>query len=151
MKAHLKVTQLLLGLLLGSLLTGSAFAAATYKWQDESGNTVYSQQPPPSGPYETIELKTSKGGTYSRPEATPPAKRPKPTFKPTPSSDTVQAEVAKNAQLRKTNCEAAKTKLEVYTVYRRMKDEQGNIVRIADDERERKIQEAKESIKEFCE
>lgn len=149
MKAHLKVTHLFLGLLLGSLLTGPAFSA-TYKWQDENGNTVYSQQPPASGPYETIQFKSTKGGAYSRPETTAPATAPKPSFKPQQSSDPVQAEVAKNIALRKANCEAAKNKLEVYTVYRRMKDEQGNIIRITDEERERKIQEAKENIKEFC-
>lgn len=151
MKAHLKVTHLLLGLLLGSLLTGPALAA-TYKWQDESGNTVYSQQPPPSGPYEIVKTRRSSSSPgYSRPvPSTPPPAPPK--LSPEQGSDDskVQAEVARTEHLRRQNCQAAKHNLELYTVYRRIKNDKGEVVRLADDERARRLQEAKDAIKEFC-
>ncbi|MEJ2143047.1 MAG: DUF4124 domain-containing protein [Gammaproteobacteria bacterium] len=48
-------------LVLFSFLASAALQAATYKWTDDKGNVVYSQQPPKSGPYELI-----KGLKHSR-------------------------------------------------------------------------------------
>lgn len=154
MKQHAFPAPLLLvlSLLLGSLLSTNVMAA-TYKWQDANGNTVYSQQPPASGPYETIQTKTSSGSKYSRPQSPPaPASAPASAPRSAAADDDskVQAEIAKNQQLRKQNCEAARHNLELYTVYRRVKNDKGEIVRLDDDERARRLQEAKDGIKEFC-
>lgn len=142
---------LVLSLLLGSLFSTSALAT-TYKWQDANGNTVYSQQPPASGPYETIQTKTSSGSKYSRPPSPAPAAAPASSPASATSDDEtkVQAEIARTRQLRKQNCEAARHNLELYTVYRRIKNDKGEIVRLDDDERARRLQEAKDGIKEFC-
>ena len=137
--------------LLLSLIAVTPVVATTYKWLDENGNVVYSQQPPEEGPYETIKTKSSPPSSRS----TPP---PSSTFTSEVQQDTeerqldktVEQEAAKSAQLRADNCKAAKHNLETYTVYRRIKNEQGEIVRLDDNERAKRIQEAKDAIKEFC-
>jgi hypothetical protein len=125
--------------------------AATYKWIDENGNVVYSQQPPEEGPYETIKTKTSPSTSRSTP---PPAS----SFTTEVQKDQeerdldrkVEQEATKSAQLRADNCNAAKHNLETYTVYRRIKNDQGEVIRLDDNERAKRIQEAKDAIKEFC-
>lgn len=136
--------------LLFSLIMVSA-NAGTYKWLDENGNVVYSQQPPEGRPYETV--KTRKPSSVS--------------LQPTPAQSSFETEVkqkdeerelenkvqqaaAKSEQLRAENCKAAKNNLETYTVYRRIKNDQGEIIRLDDNERARLIQESKDAIKEFC-
>jgi hypothetical protein len=143
---HIFITSLML-----SLMLLAPANAATYKWLDENGNVVYSQQPPEEGPYETIKTKTSPSNSYSTP---PPAS----SFTAEVEKDQeernldrkVEQEAAKSAQLRADNCKAAKHNLETYTVYRRIKNDQGEVIRLDDNERAKRIQEAKDAIKEFC-
>ncbi|NNF97620.1 MAG: hypothetical protein HKM94_11905, partial [Halobacteria archaeon] len=45
---------------------------------------------------------------------------------------------------------AARNTLETYTVSRRIKTDQGELIRLDDNERAKRIQEAKDGIKEFC-
>ena len=128
--------------LLFSLIMASA-SAATYKWVDENGNVVYSQQPPREGPYETI--KTKKPSSVS--------------LQPTPAQssfmagkekeaeeakkdNTVQQEVAKGEAARAENCKAAKHNLEAYTAFRRVRNEKGEVVMLDDDVRAKRIEEA---------
>ena len=138
--------------LLFSLIMVSANATTTYKWLDENGNVVYSQQPPKEGPYETI--KTKKSSPSSSPSTPPPsssfATQVKEETEESELDSKVQQEAAKSEQLRADNCKAAKNNLETYTVYRRIKNDQGEIIRLDDNERARRIQEAKDAIKEFC-
>jgi len=141
------ITSLLL-----SLIMMVSANAASYKWLDENGNVVYSQQPPAEGPYETI--KTTKPSPASS-RATP---APAPSFTTEVKQESaereldskVEQEAAKSEQLRAENCKAAKHNLETYTVYRRIKNDQGDVIRLDDNERAKRIQEAKDAIKEFC-
>ena len=126
--------------------------AASYKWLDENGNVVYSQQPPAEGPYETIQT-TKPSSTPSRPTPAPSSSFTSEVQKESQEEQLdskVQQEAAKSEQMRADNCKAAKHNLETYTVYRRIKNEQGEIVRLDDNERAKRIQEAKDAIKEFC-
>ncbi|MDH3947852.1 MAG: DUF4124 domain-containing protein [Gammaproteobacteria bacterium] len=126
--------------------------AATYKWLDENGNVVYSQQPPEEGPYETI--KTKKYPPASTRSTPPPSTsfttEVKQEAEESELDSKVQQEAAKSEQMRADNCKAAKNNLETYTVYRRIKNDQGEIIRLDDNERAKRIQEAKDAIKEFC-
>jgi len=141
------ITSLLL-----SLIMMVSANATSYKWLDENGNVVYSQQPPAEGPYETI--KTTKPSPASS-RATP---APAPSFTTEVKQESaereldskVEQEAAKSEQLRAENCKAAKHNLETYTVYRRIKNDQGDVIRLDDNERAKRIQEAKDAIKEFC-
>ena len=139
-------------LLLNLIIAAPANATTTYKWLDENGNVVYSQQPPEHGPYETIQNKKSS------PAASRSTPTPSSSFADEVQRDAeerkldskVEQEAAKSAQLRAENCKAAKHNLETYTVYRRIKNDQGEIIRLDDNERAKRIQEAKDAIKEFC-
>ena len=62
----------------------------------------------------------------------------------------IQQEVEKAEKMRAENCKASKYNLEIYTAYRRVTNEKGETVRLDDNERAARIQEAKEGIKEFC-
>jgi hypothetical protein len=137
--------------LLFSLIMVSANAATTYKWIDENGNVVYSQQPPEEGPYETIKTKnSSKTGISSSTPSSSFATEVKKETEEQNLDRKVEQEAAKSEKLRADNCKAAKNNLETYTVYRRIKNDQGEIIRLDDNERAKRIQEAKDAIKEFC-
>lgn len=140
------ITSLLFGLIMVS-----TNAATTYKWVDENGNVVYSQQPPEEGPYETIRTKnSSKTGVSSSTPSSSFATEVKKETEEQNLDRKVEQEAAKSEKLRADNCKAAKNNLETYTVYRRIKNDQGEIIRLDDNERAKRIQEAKDAIKEFC-
>lgn len=123
--------------------------AATYKWVDKDGNVHYSQRPPPDANYERLKIKTPPPGNTPATPASPAATS-SPATEP-PAGDTVAQEMAKNKEIRAKNCEAAKKNLELYTVFKRVKKEDGSVVRLDDNERAKRIEESKAAIKEFCE
>ena len=142
-KYHMYVLFLAILMGFGSTLS----QAATYKWVDKDGNVNYSQRPPPDTNYERLNIKTPPPESGSTTPATP---APAATGSDNSSSDTVAQEMAKNAEIRAKNCAAAKSNLELYTVYKRVRKEDGSVVRLDDNERARKIEESKAAIKEFC-
>lgn len=129
--------------------------AVTYKWLDEQGNVVYSQTPPPDGTaYEILDtIKPSR----TPPKSAPTAQTSKAVAdlqaseKERKANQDLASEQAKNAELRAKNCASAKQNLETYTVYKRIRQPDGSVKRIPDDERERKIKEYQQAVKEFCE
>lgn len=150
------VWKYLLGLSVVMLLATNA-DAATYKYQDQEGRTVYAQHPPASGPYTVIDTpKTNKYGASSKPATSQPAgktslkERVSKIKEKNKEDQDIAAETAKNQKLREDNCKNARKNLEVYQVYRRFKDDKGNVVRMSDAERQKKIDEARDAIKQFC-
>jgi hypothetical protein len=134
-----------------SLIMVVSAPADSYKWLDENGNVVYSQQPPDEGPYEKIKTtKPSPASSRSTPQSSSFATEVKQEAEERELDSKVQQEAAKSEQIRAENCKAAKHNLETYTVYRRIKNDQGEIIRLDDNERAKRIQEAKDAIKEFC-
>lgn len=147
----MKTINKLFALLLLLALASPTALAATYKYQDESGNTVYSQNPPenPNTPYEIL----SNISSHARPgsNSPPPSSSPSPSLQQDEEeNDTVAREQQQAQQIREDNCKAAKKNLEIYTVYRRILNEEGEAVRIDDEERQQKIDEAKQAIQDFC-
>lgn len=130
-------------------LSSALSLAATYKSTDSDGNVTYSGTPPTDGrKFEKIQGSYSGG---AEPEAsTPSTATPAATGTGGGHSDTVKKEVAKNQEIRQQNCEIAKKNLEAYTVFRRVKDKDGNVIVLGDDERAKKIEESKKAVAEFC-
>lgn len=130
------------------LLLVSPIQAGLYKWTDEQGNVHYSQKPPRGVKYEKMKVD----------KAPPPSSAVGDTSDSTggepsdgaPGSKALADEVAKNAEIRRKNCAAAKQNLHAYSVYRRVKDETGKIRLVPEKERADKIAEAKKAIAEFC-
>lgn len=132
-------------------LTGLA-EAATYKWVDKDGNVHYSQQPPAGTNYEKLKIKTPQPSTDSS-AADKPAATSTPASGGTENKRTeavIKEEVAKGKEIREKNCEQAKKSLELYTVYRRVRDKDGTVVYLDDNERAKRIEESKNAVKEFC-
>ena len=146
----MKTYRIFITSLLFSLIMASA-SAATYKWFDENGNVVYSQQPPEGRPYETVKT-TKPSSTSPRPTPAESSFMTKQQEKAEEAkkNSTVQQEVAKGEAMRAENCKAAKQNLESYTAFRRVRNEQGEVIMLDDNERARLIEESKEDIKEFC-
>jgi len=133
-----------------SLGIAALATAATYKWVDKDGNVHYSQQAPADANYEKLNIKVPRSSGGAEPDSSSD------NSASTGSSDSsssavVKQETAKAEEQRRRNCEAAKKNLELYTVFRRVKDKNGNVVRLDDNERAKRIDDSKAAIKEFCE
>ena len=138
-----------ISLVLLSFLVSVAVSAATYKWTDENGNVVYSQTPPGSGQYERIKgLKHSRSSQANEAESKTDTNTSKKVSGNSPE-DLARREELKE-ELKKDNCEKAKKNLDVFTVYRRFKNEDGTVTRMDENERQAKIKEAEAQIREFC-
>jgi len=136
-------------LLLATLLTATAATAAgLYKWTDSQGNVQYSQTPPPSGDYSKLKAPP--------PAPTAPATtdeqldKARDTLTPPPPPTGEIEEEKRQAEVDKQNCEAARKNLDIYTRYRRVLNEQGEMVILSDEERKAKIKESEEMIQKSC-
>lgn len=126
-------------------------AANLYKWVDKDGNVNYSQRPPPGSNYEKMTIKGSgtDTGSEAATEETGGASENS-NKEQTDANPVLQQEQAKNTEIRRKNCEAAKKNLQAYTVFRRVRQPDGSVKILGDEERARLIEESKASIKEFC-
>jgi len=140
---------------LSILITPTLCFSAMYKYKDEKGNWVYSQHPPASGEYETLKArKETRSSKLSKEASSEKIKKARESVIGKPEDkaekDKVEKETAKNADKRKEACEKSKKGLEALQIYRRFKDKDGNVTRMSDDERAKRIKNAKENIKQFC-
>ncbi len=137
-------------IVLSFFITTSA-SAAMYKSVDEEGNVSYSQSPPKSGNYKTITVKKYK------PTSPDAAKRINDARKSIEQgtedrkqNKLLKAELDKNKKIMADNCKIAKKNLRLFTVYKKLKNEQGEYYRVTDTERAQRIKAAKENIKQYC-
>lgn len=129
-----------------------AQAATMYKWVDKDGHTHYSQQPPGDANFEKLNIKTQNtagSGSTSNTQSGPSNNTPGDSGNGQ-ASDVIKKQEAKGEELRQKNCEQAKKALENYTAFRRVRDKAGNVIILDDNERAKRIEDAKSAIKEFC-
>ncbi len=127
--------------------------AATYRWVNDQGVTVYSQIPPPSGEAAVI-----------------PPPPPPPTGAATPQPieeqlkqiedqkaarqkrEAKEAEEKKRQAMMEANCRNARHNLKVLegAANRRFVEAGGGSQRLTEEERQKRIELAKENIKQFC-
>ena len=129
--------------------------AGMYKYKDERGNWVYSQQPPANGEYQILRgPKETRSSKLSKEARTQKVKKAREAILGTPEKnaekDKVAKETAKNLDKRLDNCKKSKKALEALQVYRRFKDKNGKVTRLSDEERATRIKNAEENIKQFC-
>lgn len=127
------------------LALASSVHAGTYKWVDEDGSIVYSQTPPPDRDYERIS--GPSGANYSAPMQSTPHPESEPDSN---SGEDVERIMAESQAIREKNCQAGKQNLKTYQAFRRIRDADGNVTRLTDEERAAKIEEAKQLIADFC-
>ena len=144
------ICPLRLALIAGILAFAPATFAGLYKYVDEKGNVTYSQTPPENGQYEYMKTPRSKPASSASKTREDFREKINQAGEERKKEEDLQKEMAKNEELRKQNCEQAKKNLQTYTVYRRIRDEKGNVTRLDDKEREARIKENQQAIKDFC-
>ena len=125
-------------------------AHSIYKWKDAKGNVQYTEYPPPTGEVEIIKppsistigaqkpKQTADGDEKSKSEA-------KADEQKLPPLDP-KAEQAR----RKKNCDIARKNLAMYIRTKKIRDKEGNVVRLNDDDWQHRVDETKKKIEEFC-
>ena len=147
-----QIFHTILGLCLSFFVAGNCYAAM-YKWVDEDGNTHYSEKPPAGD----VEVKTIKPPPKVNTDAAVKAveARKEAEAKQEEAESKAAEEKAldeKDKALMKANCETAKKNLASISDNPRVftRDEQGNRVRMDEQQRQAKIEAAKKDIAEFC-
>jgi Domain of unknown function (DUF4124) len=143
------------------LFLPAVLSAATYRWVDETGTTIYSQSPPKDVEAQRIETVVTPPQPAAPPR-TEPAKT-EPPAAPVPASPEAQAKKQKEdkqaaadkvkaQKVRKKNCEAARHNLETLQNLgpRRIRHPDGTYERPTEDQVEQRIQETKEQVQEWC-
>lgn len=129
--------------------------AGMYRWVDEDGNTVYSQHAPP-GAIESTVIKPPP------PPAVDPEEAQKKLNQTMQKLDDAsedreltrkkQEEEQKASATRETNCAHARHNLEnlLTRVRALVRTSDGEYVRLTEEERQKRIQEAKEQVSKNC-
>jgi hypothetical protein len=136
-----------------SLFATAAFAEI-YKWVDENGQTHYSQQAPRDIPATVIK-------TPPPPAIEPNIAQQQVDELITQQEDQYQLQLkqqnqqkieAGNIANQQRNCKIAQQQLEHYqsNPRRRIIDADGNLTRLAEEERQQKIQESQENVTKYC-
>ncbi len=139
-------------ILLTGLTTGSQ--AAMYKWVDEDGQTVYSQTPPPSG--QSTRIKPPPPPAETPEEARQRLNQRLQKFEDKAEDKELagqkEAKDEELAEVFKRNCAAAQNNLFFLESNPRklVGQPDGSYVRITEEERQQKMQEAREQVERFC-
>jgi hypothetical protein len=145
--------MLVMSLLLGTLFLSGPGYAEVYKWKDAEGNIQYTQQPPP-GDTEREILNPAIGTSSSQSLSPPPAFKPE-KEKPKPETGKGNAQTAEmtaeEKAEKKRKCDNVRAR---YQSLQRPRvatyDEDGNRVRLGEDERQAQIKETERLLKEHC-
>jgi hypothetical protein len=138
-------------LLVFSTSFANAAGQVVYRWTDESGNQVNSDRPPPLGvEYETISTSSSMVHTVE-PENSPapPAANPE-EGKEAAASPVAEAPASqKNPEF----CATAKSNLSQLETHARirLRDDNGEVRYLSEEEKAVEKQKAQDAIKAFCE
>lgn len=129
-------------LLATMMIFASSTFAGLYKWIDDEGNVHYSQKRPANQQFKRLK-------------APPPAPENskslyQPSAQTSKASNTVEKETAKNEKIRTENCAKAKKNLSNYQIHRRVRDKDGNVKTINDNERANQIKNAQQAINNYC-
>jgi len=130
-------------------ITASAAGATYYRWQDDRGNLVHSDRPPPRGTaYEVISTQSSLVRRVGADEGAVPA-----TTQPTVGNDFEQ--VAKNKEAIKRNpeqCKRARENLDTLNtkVDIQIRNDQGELRPLNEEEKEAQRKQAQATIDVHC-
>jgi len=144
-KSHMRRSLIASALIV--LMSTPAMAAQVYKWVDAQGVTHFGAQPPEG------QQATSVNTTIAPAPAAIPAKLPQVGIDEEQQAidEKVKKEVAAKEAERKKYCETIRTNLAQLENNPRLREEvNGEVRRIDEDERQKRIAETKKAIAENC-
>ena len=136
---------------LASMFIATHASAQAYKWISPTGNTIYSQTPPPIGtPFELVEnryLTPSNSGSSSSQNA---SKNLEAARQAREKKKAEQQQLAESNHIKQENCTQAKTNLTALTSRGQVTIKEGDLYRkLTEEERQDRIKSANQSIEEF--
>ena len=134
------------------LLIPSLSTADAYKWVDDDGKTNYTQLPPPPGYEWEAVREASTPAVAPAPPASELQQRYEEQQKDRENDAAMAGQEKKNSDIRKLNCDAAtrnRASLELGG-NRLYKTADGEYLRLTGEERQQRIDQAKEQIKKYC-
>jgi hypothetical protein len=127
-----------------------AHAETYYRWHDERGNPVHSDRPPPAGtPYEVISTGSKLVRQVEPDEGAVPA-----TTEPTVGNEFEQVDTGKTGvQKNPEQCKIAQENLQTLSTKVRIqiRDEQGDLRYLSEEEKEAQRKQAIDAIAVHCE
>jgi len=139
--------------LLALFLSSAIYAAPIYKWVDDNGTVHFGSEPPTNVEAKTVSTKIAKPQSQPAPESS--AQENTKTESKAPSQAEIDKEVRKQVvreqeELKK-QCTLLRTRLSQLKNNPRLLTEiDGETVRLSEEQRQERIKEAEEKIKEFC-
>ncbi|MET0066418.1 MAG: DUF4124 domain-containing protein [Candidatus Thiodiazotropha sp.] len=142
-----------LALILIIILFTASTQADTYRWVNEDGVVTYSQTPPPEGHAEKVKTRntTSSDSAESGEKLKQLQQKLADMDEDRALQKAEREEQAKDKAMREGNCQAARHNLEQLTALgNRLYKVGDDYLRLSEEERQARMQEAREQIKEYC-
>ncbi len=142
----------IVGIALASILIATSASAEAYKWISPTGNTIYSQTPPPMGtPYELVNDASIASSNYGVSSTKDLRKNLDSSREAREKKRNEQQQLAESNQIKQENCAQAKTNLTALTSRGQVTIKEGELYRkLTEEERQDRIKTANQSIEEFC-
>jgi len=141
-------------LVLATLLVSVSVHAEIYKWVDENGQTHYSQQPPASGEAQVVDVPPPPpiDPDTAQEEVDQLIEQQQAAEEAEQEAQQQAEEEAAQQAIREENCRIARQNLTQYenNPGRRVVDEEGNVTRLVEEERQQKMLEFQEQIDLYC-
>ncbi len=140
--------------LLLALMTTATVQGEIYRWVDENGVTVYSEVPPPDG--EADMVKTAPAPSINPEESQRQLDADMQKLEDNQEDKALAAEKKQEQELNKQvyeeNCRIAKDNLNnlIPAARRLVQMPDGSYVRLTEEERQQRMDEARKNIDEFC-
>lgn len=127
-----------------------------YRWVDAEGQVHYSQSLPPTGA--AVEKVQGASKPAVAPDTAQKALQEQVEKVDTQKQKTVEAKdlegkVKEEIEKRKKNCEVARTNLQTLENLggRKIQDSEGKVIRLSEEDRQKRLTEAQQQIKDWCE
>ncbi|RLW60630.1 MAG: hypothetical protein B6D70_10380 [gamma proteobacterium symbiont of Stewartia floridana] len=140
-------------LLIVLLLTSTTLSAETYRWVNEDGVVTYSQTPPPEGKADVVK-------TYSAPSSDAAAAKQRLQKLRQDLADREEDRALKKAEIqenkksqkiREDNCKTARSNLQTLrSLANRLYKSGDEYLRLTEEQKQERIQEAQKQIEEYC-
>lgn len=144
----------------GSLLAALAFNLAVappalaeiYKWTDADGKTVYSEKPPPGGAATVVNPHAGKASPEAQERLRSTIEQSRQEDEADQATEAETAATDAKAKEKKHACEQARVVLEQLTRSTRMQyvDENNERAFLSEEQRQSRLRDANEKIKEYC-